>query len=214
MKLHRFEKSEIDNISFRNGVYIIFEEGKTAHGGNRIVRVGTNTGEDATLLDRLYEHYKNEGRSIFRKHIARCLLEEKYDMSKLKELFHNSKYLSLVGKWKRNAGEEELKKFYEMHDAISTHIRNYCSFVLLPVCKESRRCWEKKIISTVATCPNCSPSPKWLGNIFPETIQPSCTRIRKSGLWNVDHVNNKHILTDIEIAELENIVEPSMRKPI
>jgi hypothetical protein len=214
MELHRFEQSEIDSISFRNGVYVVFEEGEVAHGGNRVVRVGTNTGEDATLVDRLYEHYKNEGRSIFRKHIARCLLEKRHDIDNLKKLFHSSKYLTLVGQWKKNVSEEELKKFYDLHEAISAYIRNYCSFVLLPVCKESRTCWEKKIISTVATCSNCGPSSKWLGNIFPENIHLSCARIRMSGLWNVEHVNNKHILTDIEIAELENIVELSRRKSI
>jgi hypothetical protein len=28
-----------------NGIYILFEKGETAHGTNRIVRVGTHTGD-------------------------------------------------------------------------------------------------------------------------------------------------------------------------
>jgi hypothetical protein len=214
MKLHRFEKSEIDSIGFRSGVYIIFEDGEAAHGGKRIVRIGTNTGEHRTSADRLGDHYEDEGVSIFRKHIARCLLEKESDADNLKRIFHDSKYLKRVRNWKKTAGEEELKKFRELHEAISAHIQNYCSFVLLPVCRESCEDWEKKIISTVATCPDCGPSPEWLGNIFPENIQRSCAKIRGYGLWNVEHVNDKHILTDLEIVELENIVELSRRKSI
>jgi hypothetical protein len=214
MKSRRFEKSEIDSIGLSSGVYIIFEEGEAAHGGNRVVRVGTNTGEDAALSDRLYEHYKNEGRNIFRKHIARCLLEKEPDTGNLKKLFHSSKYLTLVRIWKKNASEEELKKFYEIHDAINAHIRKYCSFVVLLVCMESCRHWEKKIIFAVAAYPDCGLSPKWLGNMFPENIRLSYARTHKSGLWNVDHVNNNHILTDIEITGLETIIELSRGKPL
>ena len=58
-----------------NGIYIVFEKGEKAHGTDRIVRVGTHTGE-GNLSQRLNEHLytPNKDRSIFRKHIGRCLL--------------------------------------------------------------------------------------------------------------------------------------------
>jgi hypothetical protein len=209
MELHRFEKSEIDAIGFKNGIYIIFEDGEKAHGGNRIVRVGTTTGKNSTLTGRLHEHYENEGRSIFRKHIARCLLEKMPDTPRnLRELFHDSKYLKLVGGWKKTSSTKDIKKFYELHEAISTHIRNHCSFVVFPVDEGLREFWEKRIISTISSCNACGPSQNWLGNVFPKDIQ-SWKRIIGSGMWNVDCVNDKNILTNAEFAELETIVEKS-----
>ena len=49
-----------------NGVYILFERDEKAHGGDRIVRIGTHTG-DSNLYNRLKEHFINENkdRSIF-----------------------------------------------------------------------------------------------------------------------------------------------------
>jgi hypothetical protein len=56
-----------------NGVYILFEEGEEAHGMDRIVRIGSHTGQNK-LLSRLREHFINENkdRSIFRKNIGRA----------------------------------------------------------------------------------------------------------------------------------------------
>ncbi len=42
-----------------NGIYILFEEGETGHGGDRIVRVGTHTGENQ-LRSRIKQHFLNE----------------------------------------------------------------------------------------------------------------------------------------------------------
>ena len=42
-----------------NGIYIMFEEGEFAHGGKRIVRVGTHTGPN-NLRNRIAEHYPPE----------------------------------------------------------------------------------------------------------------------------------------------------------
>ena len=50
-----------------NGLYILFEKGERAHGVNRIVRVGTHTGQNQ-LRSRLRQHFltENKDRSIFR----------------------------------------------------------------------------------------------------------------------------------------------------
>src|SRR6476646_10177585 len=63
-----------------NGLYFLFENGETAHGTNRIVRVGTHTGKDQ-LPSRLKQHFlvENKDRSIFRKNIGRALLNKDND---------------------------------------------------------------------------------------------------------------------------------------
>jgi len=50
-----------------NGIYILFEKGEYAHGKDRIVRMGSHTGQDK-LCSRLNQHFINENkdRSIFR----------------------------------------------------------------------------------------------------------------------------------------------------
>jgi len=72
---HRFPFDEL--AIHRNGIYILFEKGEYAHGADRIVRVGTHTGENQ-LRSRLKQHFVNENkdRSIFRKNIGRAILQE------------------------------------------------------------------------------------------------------------------------------------------
>ena len=54
-----------------------FEKGEKHNGLDRIVRVGTDTGEN-NLKKRLIEHFitENKNRSIFRKNIGRALLNK------------------------------------------------------------------------------------------------------------------------------------------
>jgi hypothetical protein len=63
-----------------NGLYLLFEKGEAAHGANRIVRVGTHTGNNQ-LRSRLKQHFllENKDRSIFRKNIGRALLNKDRD---------------------------------------------------------------------------------------------------------------------------------------
>jgi hypothetical protein len=71
-----FDASQIPS----NGIYILFEEEETAHGINRMVRIGTQTGSNQ-LPSRLYQHFlvENKDRSIFRKNIGRALLNRDHD---------------------------------------------------------------------------------------------------------------------------------------
>jgi len=63
-----------------NGIYLLFEKGEKAHGGRRIVRIGTHTGKDQ-LRSRLRQHFltENKDRSIFRKNIGRAFLNQADD---------------------------------------------------------------------------------------------------------------------------------------
>src|ERR1700681_3617725 len=69
---------DVDRV--QNGIYVLFEKGETAHGGERITRVGTHR-NDARLPKRLGQHFvteKKEG-SIFRKNIGRAFLRQAND---------------------------------------------------------------------------------------------------------------------------------------
>jgi hypothetical protein len=77
--LPRFEFPPPERPVTANGVYLVFERGELAHGGDRIVRVGSHTGH-GNLLARLREHAtQNKDRSIFRKNIGRALLAKARD---------------------------------------------------------------------------------------------------------------------------------------
>lgn len=61
----------------RNGIYVLFEKNEVGHGGDRIMRIGTHKG-DNQLPSRIKQHFlaRNKDRSIFRKNIGRCLLNQ------------------------------------------------------------------------------------------------------------------------------------------
>jgi hypothetical protein len=63
-----------------NGIYVLFEKGETAHGGERITRVGTHNG-DGQLPARMCQHFVNENkdRSILRKNIGSAFLNQAND---------------------------------------------------------------------------------------------------------------------------------------
>jgi hypothetical protein len=53
-RLPRFTREDLAQIP-KNGLYILFEKGEEAHGGERIVRVGTHRGQN-NLPARIREH--------------------------------------------------------------------------------------------------------------------------------------------------------------
>lgn len=62
-----------------NGEYVIFQPDEIGHSGDRIVRIGSHTGE-GNLPARLREHMtENKDRSILRKHIGRAILRQTGD---------------------------------------------------------------------------------------------------------------------------------------
>ena len=85
-----------------NGIYVLFEDGEQGHGGDRIVRVGTHTG-DRQLPSRLMQHFvhENKDRSIFRKNIGRALLNKSADPY-LAEWQHDRTSRAGRAKWARN----------------------------------------------------------------------------------------------------------------
>lgn len=178
MKRHRFP-FESDKIP-KNGIYVLFENGEKAHEKDRIVRIGSHTGDDQ-LRSRLKQHFLNENkdRSIFRKNIGRCLLNARDD--DYLELWNKD----LTSRKNRERFGPLINKEFQakMEKEISQIIQNNFSFVVFEVKeKPERMFYESRLISEVSNCSVCKPSQNWLGNHSPKK------KIRESGLWQVQQL--------------------------
>ena len=185
----------------RNGIYLLFEQGERGHGGDRIVRVGTHTGQ-GNLPSRLREHFLNENkdRSIFRKNIGRAILNragdpflEKWELD-----------LTTTTAKKRHAGAIDLDRQAEVERQVTEYIQARLSFVVLEVVnKEDRLALEAKMIATVSLCEECQPSATWLGGCSPKA------KIGGSGLWLVNELYGKPVAAD-DLGELERLLRGRM----
>lgn len=175
-----------------NGIYILFEKGEEAHGAERIVRIGTHTGQD-NLRSRLKEHFINEvkDRSIFRKNIGRCLL-------KGDDFLNDWELTPLIREVRESNPQIDFARQQEIEKQVSQVIRDKFSFVVIPVeDKEERLQLESKIISTVSLCKDCKPSESWLGFDSPKD------KIKESGLWLVNELYKE----GLGVGDLERIKE-------
>ena len=120
----------------KNGIYIIFEKNEYAHGADRIVRIGTHTGEKQ-LFSRLQQHFvkENKDRSIFRKNIGRALLNKEnnpfleqwnWDLTTKEK---KEKYLPLLNQAKQK----------EVENRVSEYIQTNLSFCVIPVEGKAQR---------------------------------------------------------------------------
>lgn len=163
-----------------NGIYLLFEKGEIGHGGKRIVRIGTHTGNDQ-LKSRIQQHFLNEvkDRSIFRKNVGRALLNRSND--------------PFLAQWDLDLTTREAKQKYSLivdtdkqqkvEQQVTSYMRSHFSFVVFEVkSKQLRLDWESKIISTISLCQDCCASPNWLGLHSPKE------KIRESGLWLVNEL--------------------------
>ena len=191
-----FDKARIP----RDGIYILFEKGETGHGGDRIVRIGTHTGE-GQLPPRLRQHFlqENKDRSIFRKNIGRAILHRDRD--------------PLAEQWEWDLTSRKAKDKYgsildrdtqkETEKRVSEHIQSQMSFVVFSVPnKADRLFWESRIISTVSRCDSCGPGKQWLGQHSPKN------KIRESGLWLVNELY-KEPLSGGEFNTLSSLIKVS-----
>ncbi len=161
-----------------NGIYALFESGEHSHGGERIVRVGTHTGE-RQLPSRLTQHFVNENkdRSIFRKNIGRALLNRAGDP------FLADWEIDRTTRAARQAVFVDLTKLQAVEAAVTRELQARFTFVVFRCDdKDSRLALESKTISTLSLCEECQPSEGWLGRYSPKA------RIRESGLWLVNEL--------------------------
>jgi hypothetical protein len=163
-----------------NGLYLLFEKGEQAHGGDRIVRVGTHTGQNQ-LISRLRQHFlvENKDRSIFRKNIGRCLLNKAKDQYLL---IWERDFTSKLARDTHAKTINALKQ-KQIEKKVSEYMQKNFSFAVLEIPEKERRLHlESKIISTLSLCEECLPSSRWLGLYSPKG------KIRESGLWLVNEL--------------------------
>ncbi len=161
MGLPRFKAKYDPQEIPENGLYFVFERGEAAHDGERIVRVGTHTGQN-NLSKRLKEHLytMNKDRSIFRKHVGRCILTRRDDP------FLETWDIDLTTRQARAKFEHvvDKKRLGEVEQEVSDYMNANFSFVVLRVDdKADRLAAESGILSVIADCGGCRASDSWLG---------------------------------------------------
>jgi hypothetical protein len=187
-RLPRLKREDLSRVP-KNGIYVLFEKGEHGHGGDRIVRVGTHRGQN-NLPGRIREHlYKtNKDRSIFRKHVGRCLL------AKAGDPFLSQWELDLTAKASRDLHESKVDKarLQEVEAQVSRYMVENFSFAVLRFDSAAdRHDYEEALLSTVYECPACGPSEAWLGKHHPKSeILKNC------GLWNVQNLTGKVLSRD------------------
>jgi hypothetical protein len=197
--LKRFHFPFDDDLELipKNGIYIIFEKGETFKGFDRVVRVGTHTG-DNQLRSRLYQHFtdENKDRSIFRKNIGRCFLNlNKNPYAKIWELDFTTR-----AQKKENAHLRDAIFEKQLERKITRYVQEKLSFAVIEVnVKVKRLNLESRIISTLSLCDTCKPSQNWLGLHSPKD------RIRESGLWQVNELY-KEPLRQHDLEELGRLI--------
>ena len=196
--LPRFGPNFEDDDLPANGLYVLFQKGETAHGADRIVRVGTHRGDDQ-LVSRLHQHFHslNKDRSIFRKHIGRALLA------------HSNDPFLEQWNWDLTTRREQERLSNRLDDArqrevereVSEYLCNSFTFtVLIAETKDERMETEKVMLSTLASCTQCRPSPKWLG------LQHPNTTIQRMGLWNIQGLKGSPLADGDVLTHLSPMV--------
>lgn len=181
----------------RDGIYVLFEKGEESHGGSRIVRIGTHTG-DGQLPSRIAQHFvkENKDRSIFRKNIGRALLSRSNDPFLTEwEIDRTSRDARA-----RFGVERDVSKRRVIEAEITRRLQSTFTFVVFRVDNKSDRLsLESRMISAVSLCDECRPSAGWLGLSSPKN------RIRESGLWLVNELY-KECLSSADIRQLETLL--------
>ena len=178
------------------GVYFFFEpgEGRNSSGTwDRVVRIGTHalkTGGATTLWKRLSQHQGiqksgggNHRGSVFRHHVGLALISRDDMRGPGAETWGRGS----------SAGRQIREKEHDIERAVSAHIRSMPFLWLgiddLPGPDSLRGYVERNAIALLSNFgkpdPVDQPSVRWLGRWAKHE------KIRKSGLWNVNHVDGK-----------------------
>jgi len=100
--------------------------------------------------------------------------------------------------------EQDAPAFQEMEAGVTKELKEHFSFRCIPVKdKKERLQLEEELIATIAKCDKCKPSENWLGNFAADEL------VRKSGLWNHQHVTSKNHASEKTIERLGDLANPS-----
>lgn len=199
--MKRYTFDTIDQIPFNNGIYIFFEKGETYNDYDRIVRVGTDTGEN-NLKSRMKQHFENpnKDRSIFRKNIGRAVLNK--DNNPLLK-YWNLDLTNRANKDKYFDADLE-KERQQLESWITKYLHDNMSFVVFPVnTKEERLRLEEAIISTLYQSKDFQASKDWLGNYV---LPTKANHVKDARMWLSQGIKAK-ALTDEEMDKLYKICE-------
>lgn len=199
--MKRYTFDTIDKVPFKNGIYIFFEKNEKYLSFDRIVRVGTDTGDD-NLKSRMQQHFikDNKDRSIFRKNIGRAIL--------------NKENNPLLSYWNLDLTSREKKeKFFndeldikrkEVEKRVTKYMCENLSFVVFPLdTKEERLRFEEAIISALYNSLDFQASDNWLGNyVLPSRLN----HVKESRMWLSQGIKAKP-LTEEEFVKLKEICQ-------
>ncbi len=189
------------------GIYFFFEAGETrstSGDGMRVVRVGTHalkTGGKSTLWGRLRQHRGslldgsgNHRGSVFRLHVGKAIIQR------------GDGYKDISTTWGAGSsaprGVREIEK--PLEKGVSQHISNMPFLWLAiddPTGPDSLRGYiERNAIGLLSNYlhagdPIDPPTPKWLGR------SSESDEIRRSGLWNVNHIRENYAPTFLDALE-------------
>lgn len=161
----------------KDGLYLFFERGEVVVRNDiathRIVRVGINTGNGG-FRKRLRNHYGHvrslhghKDKSAFRWHVGGALLNRENSQGPTPE------------DWLTRG-----KSFPYIEERVSQLLRMNFTFTFIEMDElKDRISLESGLIALLAQCPLTEPSLTWLGRYA------LCDEIKRSGLWNVDHVD-------------------------
>lgn len=181
-----------------NGIYILFEKGEKYGSIDRVVRVGTHTGNNK-LPARMVQHYRiqTKDRSIFRKNLGRIYLNQTNDPYIDIWNVSNTERINRL----RNLPYRDFDKEAALEERITHYINDNFTFCLIQVDdKEYRLYLEMAIIATIAQGTS-HPSDHWLG------LDSPVEKIRTYGLWQVQGLKREPITyEDLEYIK-KNIVK-------
>lgn len=199
-ELPRYTWEEIASVPFRNGIYIVFEQGEMYHGLPRIVRIGTHTSPNR-LRQRLKDHFvrENHNGSIFRKNIGKALLNQAHDPYLPTWSLDTSKPPYL--------GREDPVREREVEQAVSGYLRSHFTFSVFQVdTSEQRLRLEAGMIASLHRASDFGPSESWLGLFSPEW------EIRQSGMWLKQGLDAMP-LTEKELCTLDVLLNGTPKAP-
>lgn len=177
------------DVPFSNGLYFFFEAGEESpHGRPRITRIGNHPRTQGRLAGRLRDHYATrpnaKNGSVFRRYLGGALLRN----DGMEGCLAPGPGL---GHWEKGTGLEcECCVGYE--DRVTARLRSFTFACVQIDDQKLRNHLERRLISAVAQCGTCQPSPGWLGSsAYPPNV-------RSTGLWNSQHVDGP-LATDLDI---------------
>jgi len=108
------------------------------------------------------------------------------------------------GHWEKQ-NDRACERCLPVEDDVSKLLREkFCFRVVKMDDMAYRNLMERKLISALSSCLQCHPSDKWLGHFT------YSEKVRRSGMWNSDYVNETCIITREEWDEFLVAVTETM----